>query len=239
MNHLQINNQIIEYEMHKSNKAKRLCFSVRNSKLKVAVPRGITYEHARKYIEENGHIIVKKLDLLKILHNPSYQFVDGEKFYYRGRYYSLKIIGVNHLKGYTSFKGSQLYVFLPDHILPENHASHTRSLLKEWYINQAQKTIPDMVDFYAKMMNLSYEKIKIRDQKTRWGSCSAKKNINLNWRIIMAPNQVAAYVIIHELSHLRSMNHSGAFWKEVRTYMPEYEKWKLWLRENGHHLMRI
>ncbi|ADY54547.1 protein of unknown function DUF45 [Syntrophobotulus glycolicus DSM 8271] len=238
MDLLRFNGQIIEYEMYKSNRAKRLCFSVHDFKLRVAVPKSVTYEDARKYIEENSDLLAKKLNLLKGFHS-SYQFVTGEKLFYRGRFYPLKIVYADLINGYAAFKGSQIYVFLPECIPSENKPNSIRAVLREWYVNQAEKILPDMVDYYSKVMGLSYGKVKIKDQKTRWGSCSSKGNLNFNWRIIMAPNQVVAYVIIHELSHLRSMNHSGTFWKEVRNYMPEYERWRLWLRDYGQLLMKI
>ena len=78
-----------------------------------------------------------------------------------------------------------------------------------------------------------YRNITIREQKTRWGSCSSEKNLNFNWKLILAPPEVLDYVVVHELCHLKEMNHSKAFWDEVGKVMPEYETYKLWLKENG------
>ena len=75
-----------------------------------------------------------------------------------------------------------------------------------------------------------------REQKTRWGSCSSEKNLNFNWKLILAPPEVLDYVVVHELCHLKEMNHSKAFWEEVGKVMPEYETHKLWLKENGWRL---
>lgn len=86
---------------------------------------------------------------------------------------------------------------------------------------------------YAERMQVSYGRITIRDQKTRWGSCSAAGNLNFNWRLVMAPGEVLDYVVIHELAHRREMNHSAAFWKVVATWMPDYKKYRKWLRDNG------
>ena len=69
--------------------------------------------------------------------------------------------------------------------------------------------------------------------ETRWGSCSSEKNLNFNWKLILAPPEVLDYVVVHELCHLKEMNHSKAFWDEVGKVMPEYETYKLWLKENG------
>ena len=83
------------------------------------------------------------------------------------------------------------------------------------------------------MMGLQYQRLSIREQKTRWGSCSSQKNINLNWRIILAPEKVLDYLIVHELAHLQQMNHSSAFWSLVETYIPDYRIWRKWLKDNS------
>ncbi len=80
------------------------------------------------------------------------------------------------------------------------------------------------------------QKVFVRDQGTRWGSCSSKSNINLNWRLIFAPRYVTDYVIIHELSHTRELNHSANFWNLVKKLYPNYEDAKDWLKENGYKL---
>jgi len=99
--------------------------------------------------------------------------------------------------------------------------------------NKACVVIPRRVAYYAEKLGVSYGKITLRQQKTRWGSCSSEKNLNFNWKLILAPPEVLDYVVVHELCHLKEMNHSKAFWDEVGKVMPEYETYKLWLKENG------
>ena len=104
------------------------------------------------------------------------------------------------------------------------------------YIRKAKETITKRVSYFARLMGVSYRNITIREQKTRWGSCSSEKNLNFNWKLILAPPEVLDYVVVHELCHLKEMNHSKAFWDEVGKVMPEYETYKLWLKENGWRL---
>ena len=99
--------------------------------------------------------------------------------------------------------------------------------------NKACVVIPRRVAYYAEKLGVSYGKITLRQQKTRWGSCSSEKKLNFNWKLILAPPEVLDYVVVHELCHLKEMNHSKAFWDEVGKVMPEYETYKLWLKENG------
>ena len=105
--------------------------------------------------------------------------------------------------------------------------------LHRWYKDQAKRIFQEKAERFSKIMGLKYNRMMVKNQKTRWGSCSSKGNINLNWRVIMAPDEVSDYLIIHELVHLKYLNHSPDFWNLVKTYQPDYLKWRSWLRENG------
>ena len=104
------------------------------------------------------------------------------------------------------------------------------------YRDKAREIFEQKVSYYAQMMGVSYGRIAIRDQKTRWGSCSGEGNLNFNWRLIFAPAGVLDYVVVHELAHRKEMNHSPRFWKVVEDTMPEYRKYQKWLKENGRGL---
>lgn len=119
--------------------------------------------------------------------------------------------------------------------------SNLKALSKEDIYNLKQKAeqiIPSKVDFYASKMGVSYNKITIKCQKSRWGSCSSKNNLNFNCLLMLTPNDVIDYIIVHELCHLKEMNHSKQFWNEVKTVLPEYEKSHKWLKENGNTIIQ-
>lgn len=101
----------------------------------------------------------------------------------------------------------------------------------------AKREIPGIVERYAKIMGVDYGRITIRHQKTRWGSCSSKGNLNFNCYLMLAPQEVLEYVVVHELAHRREMNHSKAFWKIVEQYKPNYKWSKRWLKEEGVKLL--
>lgn len=102
---------------------------------------------------------------------------------------------------------------------------------------QARDVIPERVDYYAGMLGVSYGRISIRCQKTRWGSCSRTGNLNFNCLLMLAPAEVLDSVVVHELCHRREMNHSARFYAEVRQAMPDYDRWNRWLKKNGPLLM--
>lgn len=103
---------------------------------------------------------------------------------------------------------------------------------------KASRVIPERVRHYAPLVQVSYGKVTIRHQKTRWGSCSAKGNLNFNCLLMLCPEQVLDSVVVHELCHRKYMDHSKAFYAEVLRVFPEYHKWNKWLKENGPALMK-
>lgn len=99
--------------------------------------------------------------------------------------------------------------------------------------DKALQHIPKRVSYYAKQIGVTYGKITIRNQKTRWGSCSSKGNLNFNCLLMLTPSEVIDYVVVHELCHRKEMNHSVAFWAEVEKVIPNYKEQVKWLKENG------
>ncbi len=104
-------------------------------------------------------------------------------------------------------------------------------------MNSAKATLPYRVKFWAEFMGVSFNRVTIKRQVTRWGSCSSKKNINLNFLLMLCPEEVKDYVILHELCHLRHLDHSKEFWGEVERYCPDYKTHRKWLKENGSNLI--
>ncbi len=103
---------------------------------------------------------------------------------------------------------------------------------------QAMKAIPERVAYYAKQIGVTYGRITIRNQKTRWGSCSSKGNLNFNCLLMLTPPEVIDSVVVHELCHRKEMNHSKKFYEEIYRVYPEYDKWNRWLKENGPQILR-
>lgn len=102
----------------------------------------------------------------------------------------------------------------------------------------AMKVIPQRVAFYASRIGVSYGKITIRNQRTRWGSCSAKGNLNFNCLLMLTPPEVIDSVVVHELCHRKEMNHSDRFYAQVLRVYPQYWTWHQWLKEHGDALIQ-
>ncbi len=114
---------------------------------------------------------------------------------------------------------------LPDYITdPEK---------KKLYRSQAREVISRRAAYFAPLMGVSYNRIAIKETKTRWGSCSAKGNLNFHWKLILMPAKILDYVVVHELAHLKEMNHSPRFWAQVEKMLPDYRQRRKWLKEHG------
>lgn len=112
-----------------------------------------------------------------------------------------------------------------------------RAALEKRYITAAKEYFPKRVACFAPLTGGTYTRITIRDQKTRWGSCSAKGTLSFNWRLMLAPPAVLDYVVVHELCHLTHMDHSKAFWSLVESICPDYRTHRKWLKDHGQELI--
>lgn len=99
--------------------------------------------------------------------------------------------------------------------------------------DKALQIIPERVAYFAPQIGVTYGRITIRNQRTRWGSCSGKGNLNFNCLLMLTPPEIIDYVVVHELCHRKQMNHSPAFWAEVEKILPDYKERRLWLKKNG------
>ncbi len=102
----------------------------------------------------------------------------------------------------------------------------------EGLAEQAVRMIPERAAFFAQKMGVRYGNITIRNQRTRWGSCSSKRNLNFNCLLMLVPAEVCDYVVVHELAHLKELNHSPQFWAEVQKIIPDFRRHRKWLKDN-------
>lgn len=102
---------------------------------------------------------------------------------------------------------------------------------------RAREVIPERVRYYAALLDVRYGRVTIRCQKTRWGSCSTKKNLNFNCLLMLTPPEVIDSVVVHELCHLTEMNHSERFYRQVLSVYPDYRRWDRWLKDHGPAIM--
>jgi predicted metal-dependent hydrolase len=162
--------------------------------------------------EKNKRHLVKKLQ-------------DGESLLYLGECYRLTV--TEEVEKITVAK---------DYLLVPSSAIELKQAIIAWYYLQSFRVFTERLNYYSHITGLNHQSLKISNATKRWGSCSNKGSINLSWRLVMCPLPVVDYVVIHELSHLKHLNHSKDFWNIVRAIMPDYEEHRKWLKDNANIL---
>jgi len=151
-------------------------------------------------------------------------FEVGETFLYLGRHYPLSI----------ATRTKPALILNGGFSLAERYHRQAREVFVAWYKEHAHKEISQRVEYFARLLAVSYSRIRITSARSRWGSCSRTNNLNFSWRLIMAPLEVVDYVIAHELMHVQEKNHGRRFWQKVATIIPDYKTRKQWLHRNEH-----
>jgi predicted metal-dependent hydrolase len=131
-------------------------------------------------------------------------------------------------------------ISLPEQLLPRicvtGHEEHVARRLRDWLIDRARKELSERVAHHAQNLGLRPRRVIVRDQTSRWGSCSSARVLSFSWRLILAPAYVLDYVAAHEVAHLKEMNHGPRFWDLVKRTMPRVDEARRWLRRNGAEL---
>ena len=221
----------IEIEKIIRSKRKTIALQITdNATLIVKAPFEANEEVINKVITKHLRWIEKKKNEV-LSRDPQFaekEYVNGEGFLYLGESYKLYIVNKQNMP----LKFDNCFFLLKEYQLM------AKQLFINWYKEKAYEKISERVQWYARKRGFTHNKISITDANIRWGSCSPKGNLNFSWRLIMAPLSVIDYVVVHELAHLEQKNHSKAFWNIVKMLLPEYEKSKDWLKNNG-YLLKI
>lgn len=219
-------------EIKRSNRVKSATITVEESSVLIAVPRLLELERIKKLLKNKRQWIKDKIALhYEAQPKSNKEFVSGECFSYLGRNYRLKVN-----QGY--YKPAKLINgrFSVTLFAGANNAELIKESLLAWYEKHAEIKFNEKVKRYADIMNVKYNSVGIKNYKSRWGSCTAEGDITFNWKVIMAPNRIVDYVVVHELCHLIHHDHSPKFWREVERFMPDYLECKEWLKHNGARL---
>lgn len=210
-------------------KRKTLSLEVRkDGKLLVRAPFFVPRSQIKSFVSSKEGWIRKKQALVanQFREAPPKRYISGEKFWYLGNEYLLELVNGQE----------EALAFRDKFYLAEEFQVNGKLVFENWYKKKAAEKIVPQVKLRANQNGFSYTRVRITSAKTRWGSCGPKGSLNFTWRLVMAPMEVIDYVVVHELVHLKIRNHSKAYWHEVGKVMPEFKKYKIWLKENGHLL---
>ena len=215
-----------DYQLVRS-KRRSLAIEIKPSgEVLVRAPNALPQADIDAFIEQKSAWIEDKQSKAQqyLKANPSYQ--DGELMLYLGETYPIK---------YTAGDQAQV-VFDGQRFTVSGDASFA---FKQFYKQQFEKVALPRLDYYAQKYQLPYRQVRLKAQKTRWGSCGANNDINLNYLLAMAPISVIDYVLIHELCHTRIKNHSKDFWQLVASIAPDYQQAQTWLKQHGYQLQSL
>ncbi len=210
----------IPYEIVRSNR-KTLALTIDSeARLVVRAPMRLGDDVIRDFIRKKARWITNKQRQVSDYGAKHSAFVleDGENILYFGKSYVVLRKGVQEI----TIEGNFLYV-------PEGM---TLKGFAEWMKARGEGVIRERVAYYANLMSVKYASVKMSEAKRRWGSCGAGNTLNFAWRLVMCPQPVIDYVVVHELSHITHKDHSEKFWTRVATVMPNYKEAKRWLRLN-------
>lgn len=223
---LNYGDQTVLVHPRQSVRSKRLKLVVHpNRRVELVVPPHIKAGEYQHFLESHSQWLRQKLKefpevCIKV------PFACGESIPYQGSLIDLRSTGT--LRGCVHLEGYVLYV-------PGTEAAFA-SKVEAFLRDKARDTILCVAKDYANMLDAPYKRVILKDTRSRWGSCSSRKNLNFSWRLIMAPEKVLRYVVAHEVSHLKEMNHSEKFWSVVASLMPDYELQRMWLKKEGYRL---
>ncbi len=188
----------------------------------LTVPILTTDEHITYILKKREDWIDKKIAFYKANYKPQIkEYVSGESFKYLGKNYRLKILQSENES--VKLQRGYIQIFTKN----KNNLGRKKRLLNNWYLLKAENYFKKIIAKYSSIVNVDIQNIRIRQMKTRWGSCnSSKLYINLNSELIKKPSYSIEYVIFHELAHLIHPNHSKEFYNYLSTYMPDWKKRK-------------
>lgn len=231
MKNITINGKIITYELTKSRR-KSLTITVKSDgTIQVKAPSFVSQKEIDDFLKRKGNWITEKIDRFSQLEKVKViKLAPGDSLSFLGKDYTLIINREERKRTKVSVNELNREIILTTGY--NTAAKEKDSALESWLRQCAKELIHEKAAYFAKILHVTYAAIRIKDQKSLWGSCSAQGNLNFNWRIIMAPEEIMDYLIVHELCHRLFMNHSADFWRCVERILPNYKQLRKWLKEN-------
>jgi predicted metal-dependent hydrolase len=201
----------------------------------LSVPMRCNEDTIKHILNEKGSWILSKLKLVESRAEAleKREYVTGEKMLLLGDNYNLEIIEGAYKDCSAMFEPTGFKVYISKEIDESFRKDIIKMTLEKLYREIAKRFLSQRTKYFADILKVNPNRITIKEQKSVWGSCSSKSNINYNWKIIMAPAKIVDYLVVHELCHLIHPNHSEAYWKQVEQVLPDYKERKSWLKEKG------
>lgn len=220
-----LGDQCIPVQIRKSGRSDKEKYRIGigvDGRVKVSVPASGSSDTARKFLVQQSEWILEKRQSVADALKLDSDWPDGIRVLFFGRWIPVE----STQNGATIHLGSHVFT-------THDHHSGLKARVHHLLNSQARAFLPPECDSLAKKHGLPYNKVSVRNQKTRWGSCSNQKNISLNWRLIQCPDWIREYVILHELTHTRHLNHSLRYWRCLRKKFRRVREAEEWLASHA------
>ena len=236
-----IDGKDIDVRIKSNSLSKRVSVKYYNGYIVVVKPTYLSNKSIYKILNENRLNIEKdyKKYIPEIMMKEKF-ITSGTIFLYDGKSLEISIVLVDENKIYSKVIDDKLVIYISNKVDSKVKNTVIVKYLKELYKRFTYEFLDIELLYWSKILNLKFNNYRVKDVKTRWGSCAKEsKNLNFSLRLAMMPKNVRASIIVHELCHLKEANHGCKFWKLVYKYIPDYDECKKWLKENSDKLSII
>ena len=211
---------MFEYEIDRG-KRKNVYILIKSGKVLVRVPKRFPEYKINSILKEKEKWIIKKLEEYKDAKREEHYFKEGEKFYILGKEYILRINNTNKKRAFIDIENENLCIYKNQDL--DLKEKQIEAMLEKFYLKLAKIEIPKILEVVTKEVELYPSSYSIKNMKRAFGNCKSKKEIHLNKNLVKYSKKAIYYVCLHEICHLKYMNHSKDFWKMVSKYMPDYK----------------
>ena len=207
----------ITYTLKRSGKRRSIGLNIDERGLTVSVPLRASEKWLQSVLQDKANWVVEKLDGWKTSQPTATRWQDGETIDYLGELLELRVVqGLFATPAHR--RGKELWVF----VVNDSKTTHIEQAVSRWYRQEAEQFFILRAAHYAPRLNVVPRVVKLSEAKTQWGSCNAQGSVRLHVQLIKLPLRLIDYVVVHELAHLRELNHSAAFWQLVESACPDY-----------------
>ena len=225
--------ETVSYQLKRSSRRRTLALQVGPAGVVVHAPLYLDTAQIEAFVQSKTDWLQRQLAQRQPAF-PVFKLQDGAVLPCVDERLTLRVVP-DKLSAITA-ENNTLWLQLSSRVKADNQQKQIRDLVIDWYSQEALRYFAARLDVFATLMRVSYRALSIKSWQTKWGSCDSTGQICLNWRLLLAPQWVSDYVVIHELAHLRQMNHSPAYWAVVAQYCPNWQQARDYLRQHQQSL---
>lgn len=223
MGKVKYQNKTIAYTINKA-KIKNIYITIENGEVVIKAPWYTTRNQIQEVVESKRDWIMKKLEEYNVSPRKAKEYEDGEKFQILGESYYLNIYYKDINNAILNAENEKIEIILPLSYAEEDNTEQIKKMIDKMYYMIAEREVESAMEKTRKMVGLAPEEYKIKKIKYAWGTCSSRKVITINQNLMMYSRKAIEYVVLHEICHLKYMNHSKKFWEMVESYMTDYKE---------------